>query len=127
MTWDERAPERAREILIEYACSDGFISYSKLSKKLRCHESLNAPHHRGTPFSLFLDAVGHLEQSGGPMLTALVVYKDTTEVGGGFFKLAHELGQTSRLLDWNNGGREFHEAEVARVRRYWKAQRRTSR
>ncbi len=127
MSWDERAPVRAREILIECARSDGFIFYSELSKTLRCREALNAPYHRGRPFSLFLNAVGRLEQEDGPMLTALVVYKDTTlRLGDGFFELALELGRTPRLLKWGDGGKEFHKAEVERVRCHWKAQPQTT-
>lgn len=94
LEWDELL-RHATEVLTEVARGRGMITYGDLSRMLarRVPSTPLDPHYGPMPH--LLDEVNrHVRerQPDAPLLTALVVGADTNRPGGGFFKLAEDLG-----------------------------------
>ena len=87
-----------REKLIEVAKHKGTISYSDVARIADLHV-------RSRALFQILDDISTAEFAAGrPLLTAVVVRKEDGMPGGGFFKLATQLGQhragDDRTLYW---------------------------
>jgi hypothetical protein len=74
-----------------------------------------ASQHLAAELETVLDAINRAENAEGrPLLTAVVVIKETGMPGSGFFAYARELG-----LHTGSDDRAFWESELQRVHDYW--------
>lgn len=108
--WQEAVRE-IQSILIEVAKTQDIISYSDLVHQMQT--TVVDPHSYA--LANMLGDVCTLEhQNKRPLLSALVVYKDKTEAGPGFFEIAKELGYSIQDKD------QFHMREITKCYEYWK-------
>lgn len=79
------------------------------------HLDMADPHHRKVLGDM-LDEISRAEDaSGHPLLSAVVVQKESSMPGNGFFVLARELGR------WNGSDEQgFFVKELKRVYDYWR-------
>jgi len=100
------------ERLKEVAKSRRTITYSELAPLARLNMS-NAPDR--TEIARILDEISNYEYDHGrPLLSAVVIRKDTNLPGSGFFTLARELGLLTG--DDKDG---FYRDELNRVYEIW--------
>jgi hypothetical protein len=85
--WD-RVRRTLRSRLERTAGEQGLITYSELVAGV---PEIDGPHSRALP-SLLGEISTECHVQGLPMLSALVIYKDRTQAGRGFFGLARQLG-----------------------------------
>lgn len=74
------------------------------------------PAHRDTIREILGKISTYERQNGRPMLTAVVVHKQDSRPGDGFFELAQHLG----LMRRGGDREEFFVRELGRVHKYWK-------
>lgn len=118
--WDG-AGERVRAILVRTAQARTVIPYSTLAAEAYVGD----PHGPGLAY--LLGEVSTLEHAEGrPLLSAVAVYKDQTNVGSGFFEIANQLelltSNSPRARDqfWLNELRrcwDYHTLAVPRIHR----------
>ena len=99
--------EIVREKLIEVARQRNLITYSEVARLVGTSPVSVGP--------LILDRINRREhKEGRPLLSALVVKKDTRGPGSGFYELASSLGL------YNNKGRlEYWQQKVQKVYDFW--------
>ena len=95
---------RIREILIDKAKQAQTICYTDLVKVAKLNLDMTNPYHRALLGKL-LGAISSFEHANGrPMLSSVVVSKETNSPSDGFYKLADELGygnwRTLRKILW---------------------------
>ena len=101
------------ERLVKAARAGEFVHYGELAKVLGI--DLDNPHF-GAQVGKVLGQISEDEVAAGrPMISAIVVSKDTMLPGGGFFKLGQELHRTER--DEDEIG--FAIRQIKRVHEYW--------
>ncbi|MBA7631262.1 hypothetical protein ES703_38792 [subsurface metagenome] len=107
--------EKVRELLIETARSEKTITYAEVGKLANL--SMVNPHHR-TELADTLDEINREErENGGPMLSVVVVQKDSKRPGRGFFVLARDLQRQAPDID----DETFFVGELNRVYEYYKS------
>ena len=96
------------------ARSQKTISYGELCDEMRTKGIAELEPH-GTPFAALLGQINVVEHDGGkPLLSAVVVNKDTMEPGVGFWNIARDLGlepgdtEAKREKFWLDSLRECH-------------------
>jgi len=100
------------EKLKDVARSQGIIYYSDIAPMAGL--DMDLPNDRYT-IGVILDDINRYERAqGGPMLSAVVVHKDSLKPGQGFFTLARSLG----LLVGKDEDR-FYIQELRKVHDYW--------
>ena len=103
------------ERLVKAARASEFVHYGELAKMLGI--DLENPHF-GAQVGKVLDRINGDEAAAGrPMISAIVVSKDTMLPGPGFFKLGQELRQT--LPGEDEIG--FAIRQIKLVHEYWRA------
>ena len=75
-----------RKKLIEVAKRKGLISYKDVGRHFDLHQQSRAL------FQILDDINRHEHAAGRPLLTAIVVHKDDSRPGNGFFAIATKLG-----------------------------------
>ncbi len=101
------------ERLVKAARAGEFVHYGELAKMLGI--DMDNPHF-GALVGKPLDRINEDEAAAGrPMISAIVVGKDTMLPGAGFFKLGQELRQT--LPGEDEIG--FAIRQIKRVHEYW--------
>lgn len=84
--------ERVRQILITHASRGKYVVYTELVKEANLDLNMSNPYHR-TLLGHILGAISVYEhENGRPMLSSVVVSKDSLMPSDGFYKLAEELG-----------------------------------
>lgn len=105
--------ERVRQILISIAQKgDRPVTYSELLKIANIDLDMSNPYHRNL-LGKVLGAISTYEhENGRPMLSSVVVSKDTFMPSNGFYKLADEFGygEWRRLKDNMWGINEMNRA-----------------
>ena len=107
---------RVREILIDRAKRAQTICYSDLVNLAKLNLDMTNPFHRAL-LGKVLGAISSFEHANGrPMLSSVVVSKETNSPSDGFYKLADELGHGDwRKLKQNLWGFQ----ELKRAFEYW--------
>ena len=101
------------ERLVQAARAREVVHYGELAKLLSI--DMDNPHF-GAQVGKVLGRISEDEVAAGrPMISAIVVSKDTMLPGGGFFKLGHELRQTRPGEDEIG----FAVRQIKRVHEYW--------
>ena len=101
------------ELLVQRARAGEFVHYGELAKMLGI--DMDNPHF-GALVGKVLDRINEDEAAARrPMISAIVVSKDTMLPGTGFFKLGQELRQT--LPGEDEIG--FAVRQIKRVHEYW--------
>lgn len=99
--------------LVEAARARGFVHYAELAKMLGI--DMDNPHF-GAQVGKVLGRISEDEVAAGrPMLSAIVVSKDTMLPGRGFFNLGEELRQTQPGEDEIG----FAIRQIKRAHEYW--------
>lgn len=110
--------ERIRQILISRASKDKYIVYTDLVREAKLDLDMTNPYHRKLLGEL-LGAISVYEHSNGrPMLSSVVVSKETAMPSDGFYKLAEELGHG----EWRKLKQAFWGIEeMKRAFAFWKS------
>jgi hypothetical protein len=101
--------------LVQAARAGGFVHYGELAKMLGI--DMDNPHF-GAQVGKILGRISEDEIAAGrPMISAIVVSRDTMLPGSGFFKLGQELHLTEPGEDEIG----FAIRQIKRVHQYWSA------
>ena len=111
-----------RNILIDCAKRNGFISYSDLVTKIKAIMPTDLHARDNRLFNLLgeISREEHKTDPPRPMLSAVVIGKNDNLPGRGFFTLAGELGKYHGTNEVDR--QHFWNEEVARVHDWWHAQ-----
>ena len=108
--------ERVRQILIYHASNGKYVIYTELVKEAKLDLDMTNPYHRNL-LGHILGGISVYEHANDrPMLSSVVVSKESLMPSDGFYKLAEELGFGSwRKLKENFWGIE----EMKRAFAFW--------
>jgi len=89
--------DQIRAKIVETARGRGTINYEEVGKLGNL--SMGNPDHRNQLADILDDINREEHRTGGPMLSVVVVKKDSRRPGKGFFELARELGRQAPDVD----------------------------
>jgi len=104
--------DQIRGKIVETAQGRGTINYEEVGKLGNL--SMANPDHRNQLANMLDDINREEDKKGGPMLSVVVVKKDSRRPGKGFFELARELGRQAPDVD----DETFFVTELKRVYEY---------
>lgn len=104
-----------RQRLIEAARDRGFVHYSQVADWLGINMDAQRLDHCRELFQTLDEISTHEAECGRPLLSAVVVRKEDSMPGGGFFKMAVKNGRKRPHEDRD----AFFFAELRRVWDYW--------
>ncbi len=115
-TWRDPVDETTKAIrdkILSVAKAKGTINYSEIAPLAQLDMSRELDRQR---IGSILDDISRAEHlAGRPLLSAVVIRRDTNNPGTGFFELARELG----LLSANEERDEYWVKELNRVHQHW--------
>lgn len=103
----------------DIAAKRNVCTYSEISNYLKLKMNLTVEPMSNALFGLLADISIHEHEQGDPLLSVVVVNKETRSPGDGFFKLAKDLGRYKGSLTSKEQKDEFYIQELKEIHNLW--------